>query len=73
MNKDFFEAVRLLVEEKDIPADYLYEKIAAAIVVAAKHNYGGKDIVHCDIDPEKEKIKVVLLRWGHKTIFIMIH
>ena len=62
MNKDFFEAVRLLVEEKDIPADYLYEKIAAAIVVAAKHNYGGKDIVHCDIDPEKEKIKVYVTK-----------
>lgn len=62
MNKEFFEAVRLLVEEKDIPADYLYEKIAAAIVVAAKHNYGGKDIVHCDIDPEKEKIKVYVTK-----------
>lgn len=62
MNKEFFEAVRLLVEEKDIPVDYLYEKIAAAIVVAAKHNYGGKDIVHCDIDPEKEKIKVYVTK-----------
>lgn len=62
MNKEFFEAVKLLVEEKDIPADYLYEKIASAIVVAAKHNYGGKDIVHCDIDPEKEKIKVYVTK-----------
>ena len=48
--------------EKDIPADYLYDKIAAAIVVAAKHNYNGKDIVHCDIDPEKEKIKVYVTK-----------
>ncbi len=62
MSKEFFEAVRLLVEEKDIPQDYLFEKIAAGIVVAAKHNYGGKDIVHCDIDPEKEKIKVYVTK-----------
>lgn len=62
MSKEFFEAVKLLVEEKNIPADYLYDKIAAAIVVAAKHNYNGKDIVHCDIDPEKEKIKVYVTK-----------
>ncbi len=62
MRKEFFEAVRMLEAEKDIPADYLYEKIAAAIVVAAKHNYNGKDIVHCDIDPEKEKIKVYVTK-----------
>lgn len=48
----------MLEAEKGIPAEYLYEKIAAAIVVAAKHDYNGKDIVHCDIDPEKQKIKV---------------
>lgn len=58
MSKEFFEAVKLLEAEKGISADYLYEKIAAAIIVAAKHDFNGKDIVHCDIDPEKEKIKV---------------
>ena len=58
MSKEFFEAVKMLEEEKGIDADYLYEKIAGAIIVAAKHNFGGKDIVFCDIDPEKEKIKV---------------
>lgn len=58
MSKEFFEAVKMLESEKGISADYLYEKIAAAIVVAAKHEFNGKDIVHCDIDPEKEKIKV---------------
>ncbi len=62
MNKEFFEAVKLLEEEKGIPAEYLYEKISAAIVVAAKHDYNGKDIVHCDIDEEKQKIKVYLTK-----------
>ena len=46
MSKEFFEAVRMLESEKGIPAEYLYERISAAIIVAAKHNYGGKDIVH---------------------------
>ena len=58
MSKEFFEAVKMLEAEKGIPQDYLFEKIAGAIVVAAKHDYNGKDIVHCDIDPEKQKIKV---------------
>ena len=58
MSKEFFEAVKMLEEEKGLSAEYLYEKIAGAIIVAAKHDYNGKDIVHCDIDPEKEKIKV---------------
>lgn len=58
MSKEFFEAVKMLTAEKGISEDYLYEKISAAIIVAAKHDYNGKDIVHCDIDPEKQKIKV---------------
>ncbi len=62
MSKEFFEAVKMLEAEKGIPADYLYEKISAAIVVAAKHDFGGKDIVHCDIDPEKQKIKVYVTK-----------
>lgn len=62
MSKEFFEAVKLLETEKGIPADYLYEKISAAIIVAAKHDYNGKDIVHCDIDEEKQKIKVYVTK-----------
>lgn len=42
MSKEFFEAVKMLEQEKGIPADYLYDKISAAIVVAAKHDYNGK-------------------------------
>ncbi len=62
MGKEFFEAVKMLTAEKGIPEDYLYEKISAAIVVAAKHDYNGKDIVHCDIDPEKQKVKVYVTK-----------
>ena len=62
MSKEFFEAVRLIVSEKKIPEDVLYEKIASGIEVAARHDYGGKEIVHCRIDPEKEKIKVFVTK-----------
>ena len=60
MNKEFFEAVKMIEAEKGISAEYLYQKIADAIIVAAKRNYNGKDIVHCEIDPEKQKIKVFI-------------
>lgn len=62
MSKEFFDAVKAISSEKGIPEDYLYEKIAAALVVAAKHDFNGKDIVHCDIDPEKQKIKLYVTK-----------
>ena len=62
MSKELFDAVQMLAQEKGIPEDYLYEKISAAIVVAAKHDYNGKDIVHCDIDPEKQRFKVYVTK-----------
>lgn len=57
MNKDFFDAVKLLVKEKGLPAEHLYEKIRNAIIVAASHDYG-KDNVFCDINPEANEIRV---------------
>ena len=35
MSKEFFDAVKAIEAEKGIPAEYLYEKISAAIIVAA--------------------------------------
>lgn len=57
MNKDFFDAVRLLVKEKGLPAEHIYEKIRNAIIVAASHDYG-KDAVFCDINPDENEIRV---------------
>ena len=54
MNKEFFEALKLMEAEKGIPAEYLAEKIESAIVVAAKKDHGGRDVVHCDIDLDKQ-------------------
>ena len=49
----FFEALELMEKEKGISCDYLAEKIAGAIVVSAKKDYGSKDVVFCNIDCEK--------------------
>ena len=53
-NKEFFEALKLMEEERGIPKEFIAEKIADAIVVAARKDYGGNDIVSCVIDTEKE-------------------
>lgn len=55
---EFFEALRLMEEEKSIPQKFLAEKIADAIVVAARKDYGGNDIVSCHIDPENKVFAV---------------
>ena len=47
-NKEFFEAIELLEKEKGIPADYLLEKVCAAIVTSVRKDYGGEDVVFCD-------------------------
>ncbi|MGN0570378.1 MAG: transcription termination factor NusA [Candidatus Fimenecus sp.] len=60
MNKEFFEAVELMEKEKGIQAEYLYEKISNAIVVAVRKDYNGKDVVVCNIDPEKKEMRVFL-------------
>ena len=63
-NKEFFEALRLMEEERGIPREFIAEKIADAITVAARKDYGGEDIVSCVIDTEKEIFSVT----ARKTI-----
>ncbi len=60
MNQEFFDAVQLMAAEKGIPVEFLYEKIANALVVAEKRKYNGKDVVFCDIDPEKKELNIYL-------------
>lgn len=42
MNNEFFDALLMLEKEKGIPADYLLEKIKAAIVIAVKREFRGR-------------------------------
>ena len=57
-HKEFFDALREMEEERGIPKAFIAEKIAEAIVVAARKDYGGNDIVSCVIDTENEKFYV---------------
>ncbi len=60
MDKEFFEAVSALEKEKNIPKNAIYEKIANAFVIAAGHNYGSKDGIYCDIDPEAQTVNLCI-------------
>ena len=60
MNNEFFEAVEMLEKEKGVPADYLYEKISAAVVIAVKRDYNAKDNIIVTIDKDKRIFSVAL-------------
>ena len=53
-NSEFFAALKQMEEERGIPQQFIADKFAEAIVVAARKDYGGNDIVSCVIDPEKQ-------------------
>ena len=59
---EFFEALKFMEQEKGIPAEYIAEKIAAAIVVSVKKDYGSKDIVFCNIDCEERTFSAFVLK-----------
>ena len=57
-NKEFFEALKLMEQERGIPCEFIADKISEAITVAARKDYGGNDIVSCIIDVENEIFSV---------------
>ena len=58
VNKELFAALRMLVKEKGIDMDVLCEGIQRALVTAVKRDFNNKDIVFCELDPEKETMRV---------------
>lgn len=60
MNKEFFEALALLEKEKGIPAEYLMEKITAAVIIAVKRDYNAKDNVIVSMNKDKMDFSVAL-------------
>ena len=51
-NNEFFEALSMLEHERGITAEYLIEKIKAAIIIAVKKNYEvEEDHIRVDIAP----------------------
>lgn len=67
-NKEFFDAVDLMEKEKGIPAEYLLDKITAAIVTSVKKDYGSKDVVFCEADREKSELRVFLRKTVEEEI-----
>lgn len=62
-NNEFFEALSMLEHERGITAEYLLEKIQAAIVIAVKKNYEvEEDNVLVEIDPATGKFNVALVQ-----------
>ena len=62
-NNEFFEALAALEKERGLPADYLIDKIKAAIVIAVKKDYEVEDDnVIVDIDPELGTFRASLMR-----------
>ena len=61
-NAEFFEALRLLEKEKGIESGYLMEKIEAAIVLAVKKDYGGRDNIRVRADAARGELTVTMLK-----------
>ena len=62
-NKDFFEALSMLEHERGITAEYLIEKIKAAIIIAVKKNYEvEEDHIRVDIDPDTGRLDEALIQ-----------
>lgn len=58
VNKELFAALKMLQKEKGIAMEVLCEGIQRALVTAVKRDYNNKDIVFCELDPEKETMRV---------------
>ncbi len=58
MNSEFFKAIDLIEEEKGIPADYMLEKVEAALLSAAKKAFGSSENAVVLINRDKQDIKL---------------
>lgn len=60
MNAEFFKAIEMIEAEKGIPADYMLEKVEAALMSAAKKAFGSSDNAVVLINRDKRDIKLCL-------------
>lgn len=68
MNKEFFKAIDLIESEKGIPADYMLEKVEAALMSAAKKAFGTSENALVVINREKEDIKLYQMKTIVETV-----
>ena len=63
MNEELFQALEMLEKERGISAEYLLEKVKAAIAIAAKKDYDVDDkYVQVELDPVSGAFSVSLLK-----------
>ncbi len=67
-NAEFFKALDLIEAEKGIPADYMLEKVEAALLAAAKRAYGTADNAEVVINREKNEIKLIQKKLVVETV-----
>lgn len=61
-NTEFFDALRLLEKEKGISGEYLLEKIRAAIVLAVRRDFGGKENINVIMNPDTDEFRVLVTK-----------
>ena len=62
MNKEFFEALRLLEQEKGISAENLLEKITTAVENAVKKDFGDPENVVIKVNPDSQNFDVIIVK-----------
>ncbi len=67
-NAEFFKALDLIEAEKGIPADYMIEKVEAALLAAAKRAYGTADNAEVIVNREKNEIKLMQKKTVVETV-----
>ncbi len=67
-NAEFFDAVAAMAQERGVPVDALYEAITKSVITSVKRDYGDRDIVFCDINPEKNTLKIYIKKRVVETV-----
>ena len=68
-NKEFKEAIELFQKEKGISKELLCEKICNAVAVAARKEFGVKEGIFCEIDPETYELKIYIHKMAVEEVF----
>ncbi|MBQ6468248.1 MAG: transcription termination/antitermination protein NusA [Clostridia bacterium] len=67
-NSEFFEAAQAIAAEKGVPVEAIYDAIAKSIVTSVKRDYGDRDIVFCEIKPEKNTLRTYVAKRVVETV-----
>ena len=62
MNKEFFDALDEIAEEKGIPSEVVENAIESALLTAYKKSYGSDQNVRVEMDRENSNVGVYLRR-----------